>query len=84
MRNTKTAQTGLLLRLYLRRDWLKIGLWWLGLVGLMAGAAAKFDGLYGSQQAMASIITTLKTRYGVVARPFHRQQALHRCRCLRR
>lgn len=61
MRNTKTAQTGLLLRLYLRRDWLKIGLWWLGLVGLMAGAAAKFDGLYGSQQAMASIITTLKT-----------------------
>lgn len=56
-----TAQTSRLLKLYLRRDRLKIVLWWLGLVGLMAGAAAKFDGLYGSPQAMASIVTTLKT-----------------------
>lgn len=55
------AQTGRLLRLNLRRDWLKSCAWLIGLVGLMAGAAAKFDGLYGTPQAMASIITTLKT-----------------------
>ncbi|WP_390409588.1 ABC transporter permease [Lacticaseibacillus jixiensis] len=55
------AQGGQLLRLNLRRDWLKSLAWLIGLVGLMAGAAAKFDGLYGTQQAMASIITTLKT-----------------------
>ncbi|WP_230678602.1 ABC transporter permease [Lacticaseibacillus zhaodongensis] len=55
------AKFGLLLRVYLRRDWLLISLWALGLVGLMAGAAAKFDGLYGTKAAMDSIIKTLNT-----------------------
>lgn len=61
MSNTKFARTGMLLRLNLRRDWLKITLWALGIVGLMAGAAAKFDGLYGTKKAMDAIMATLKT-----------------------
>ncbi|MCI1987471.1 MAG: ABC transporter permease [Lactobacillus sp.] len=61
MLSTHYAKTGQLLRLNLRRDWLKLTLWLIGLVGLMAGAAAKFDGLYGTPKTMASIITTLKT-----------------------
>ncbi|WP_125705012.1 ABC transporter permease [Lacticaseibacillus daqingensis] len=55
------AKTGFLLKTALRRDWLKIVLWLLGVVGLMAGAAGKFDTLYGSPKAMATIIETLKT-----------------------
>ncbi|WP_461214072.1 ABC transporter permease [Lacticaseibacillus sp. GG6-2] len=58
---THYANTGQLLRLNLRRDRVKISLWLIGLVGLMAGAAAKFNGLYGTPKAMASIIVTLKT-----------------------
>lgn len=61
MFSTHYAKTGRLLRLNLRRDWLKITLWLIGFVGLMAGAAAKFNGLYGTPKTMASIITTLKT-----------------------
>lgn len=61
MFSTHYAKTGQLLRLNLRRDWLKIVFWLIGLVGLMAGAAAKFDGLYGTKKAMTTIITTLKT-----------------------
>jgi len=61
MTNTNYAKTGFLLRVYLRRDWLKIMLWLIGVVGLMAGAAGKFDTLYGSSKAMNSIITTLRT-----------------------
>lgn len=61
MSNTKYAKTGFLLRIYLRRDWLKIVFWLIGVVGLMAGAAGKFDTLYGSSKAMNSIITTLRT-----------------------
>lgn len=58
---THNANVGQLLHLNLRRDWLKLALWLLGLVGLMGGAAAKSNGLYGTQTAMRSIITTLKT-----------------------
>lgn len=58
---THFAKTGQLLRLNLRRDWLKITCWLIGLVGLMAGAAAKFNGLYGTPKTMGTIITTLKT-----------------------
>ncbi|MFD1394109.1 ABC transporter permease [Lacticaseibacillus jixianensis] len=55
------ANTWALVRLNLRHDWLKIALWIAGLAGLMASAAAKFEGIYGSQHAMASIAKTLKT-----------------------
>ncbi len=61
MFSTHYANTATLLRLNLRRNWLKITLWLVGVVGLMAGAAAKFNGLYGTEKTMASIITTLKT-----------------------
>ncbi|WP_125571924.1 ABC transporter permease [Lacticaseibacillus songhuajiangensis] len=61
MLKSKFAGTGLLLRTYLRRDWLRILFWFLGLAGLMVGAAGKFDTLYGDAKALASITTTLKT-----------------------
>ena len=61
MRKNSFAKTGLLLRFYLRRDWLKILVWLIGLAGLMAAAAGKFDTLYGDAKSMASISTTLKS-----------------------
>ncbi|WP_137597585.1 ABC transporter permease [Paucilactobacillus kaifaensis] len=61
MHNSDFSQAGFLTRFYLRRDWLKIVFWLIGLVGLMGAAAGKFDGLYGTKSAMNSIVTTLKT-----------------------
>ncbi|WP_461225937.1 ABC transporter permease [Lacticaseibacillus suihuaensis] len=57
----KFKSVGLVLALNLRRDWLKIVFWLLGLGGLMTAAAAKFDGLYSTQKAMSSIAETLST-----------------------
>ena len=59
--NAKFGKSGFLTRFYLRRDWLRIFFWILGLAGLMAAAAAKFDGLYGTEKALNSIAETLKT-----------------------
>lgn len=59
--HSKAANTLTLLKLDLRRDWLKILAWWIGLAGLMGGAAAKFDGIYGTKAALTAIIQTLKT-----------------------
>lgn len=61
MFKNKFAGSGLLLRFYLRRDWLRITCWLVGLSGLMAAAAGKFDTLYGDAKSLASITTTLKT-----------------------
>lgn len=61
MPHSTFKRTGTLLKLELRHDWLKIELWLTGLVGLMAAAAAKFGGIYGTQKEMATIATTLKT-----------------------
>ncbi|MFT8357672.1 ABC transporter permease [Bifidobacterium aquikefiri] len=61
MHNNSFANAGAILRINLRNDWLKIVLWILGMVGLMAIAAAKFGDLYGTQAAMQSIVVTLKT-----------------------
>lgn len=61
MRNSNFSQAGYLTRFYLRRDWLKIVVWLIGIVGLMGVAAGKFDGLYGTKAAMNSIVSTLKT-----------------------
>ncbi|WP_127849192.1 ABC transporter permease [Lacticaseibacillus hulanensis] len=59
--NAKFGKSGFLTRFYLGRDWRQILFWIIGLAGLMASAAAKFDGLYGTEKAMASISATLKT-----------------------
>lgn len=59
--NAKFGKSGFLTRFYLRRDWLRIFFWILGLAGLMGAAAAKFDGLYGTEKALNSIAETLKT-----------------------
>ncbi|MFL2029485.1 ABC transporter permease [Loigolactobacillus zhaoyuanensis] len=61
MHNNNFSQAGYLTRFYLRRDWLKILIWLIGLVGLMGIGGGKFDGLYGTKAAMNSIVATLKT-----------------------
>ncbi|KRL98807.1 ABC transporter permease [Liquorilactobacillus satsumensis] len=61
MENSRFKQTGYLLLFYLRRDWLLIVGWLIAIVGLMGGAAAKFDNLYGTHKAITAIATTLKT-----------------------
>ncbi|WP_261806025.1 ABC transporter permease [Lapidilactobacillus luobeiensis] len=55
------AQTGRLLQLNLRRDWLKLTLWLLGLVGLMVGYAAAIGTIFPDEAARESLIATLKT-----------------------
>ena len=54
-------QSGTLLRINLRRDWLRILIWLIALGGLFASVAAKFNNLYGSKHAIAQITTTLNT-----------------------
>ena len=54
-------RTSLLLKTYLRRDWFKFVVWALCIVGLAAVSAGKFNSLYETEAAMASIIATLKT-----------------------
>lgn len=61
MMANRFANVGRLTRMNLRRDWLKIVVWIAVLAGMMAGAAGKFDSLYGSKASMNSIVTTLKT-----------------------
>ena len=54
-------RTGLLIGLNLKRDRKKLLIWILVLAGLFATIAAKFDGIYGTQSAIDTIVTTLKT-----------------------
>ncbi|KRL03568.1 ABC transporter permease [Liquorilactobacillus capillatus] len=54
-------QLGYLTRIYLRRDRLWIAGWLVAIVGLIAGTAVSFDGIYGTQSTLASIAATLKT-----------------------
>lgn len=61
MRNSNFKQAGFLTRFYLRKDWFRIIVWLVCIVGLMGVAAGKFDSLYGTKSAMKSIVTTLKT-----------------------
>lgn len=54
-------RTGLLIGLNLKRDRKKLLIWILVLAGLFASIAAKFDGIYGTQSAIDTIVKTLKT-----------------------
>ncbi|MFC6182395.1 ABC transporter permease [Lactiplantibacillus daowaiensis] len=51
---------GQLLRLNLKRDRNKLLIWIVTLVGLFTAIAAKFDGIYGTQTAIDTIVKTLK------------------------
>ncbi|MFT8592480.1 MAG: hypothetical protein ABF747_02560 [Bifidobacterium sp.] len=61
MRSASFANVGQLLRINLHDDWLKITLWVVGLVAVIAAAAAKFGDLYGTEAAMKAIVETLRT-----------------------
>lgn len=55
------ARTGILCRLNLKRDGLKLLIWMVGLAGLFTAIAAKFEGIYGTQTALNTIAKTLRT-----------------------
>lgn len=61
MRSEKFQKTIFLTRFSFKRDWLKLSIWGVALIGLFVGVAAKFTGLYGSKSAIDQIIKTLKT-----------------------
>jgi len=54
-------RTGLLIRVNLKRDWAKLVIWIVALAGLFTAIAAKFDGIYGTQSAIETIVKTLKS-----------------------
>ncbi|WP_125767788.1 ABC transporter permease [Lapidilactobacillus wuchangensis] len=55
------AQTGALLKINLRRDWVKLLTWFLILVGLLVGYAYKIGTLFSGEKAMATLVATLRT-----------------------
>lgn len=61
MNSEKFQKTGFLTRFSFKRDWLRLSIWAVVLIGLFVGVAAKFTGLYGSKAAVDQIIRTLKT-----------------------
>lgn len=56
------TQTLMLLKANLKRDWLKIMVWLIGLAGLFVAVAAKFEGIYGTAGQIATIAQTLKSQ----------------------
>lgn len=61
MKNEKFQKTFFLTRFSFKRDWLRLSVWSVVLIGLFVSVAAKFTSLYGSQSAVDQIIKTLKT-----------------------
>lgn len=56
------AQTGLLLKQNLKRDWVKITSWLVLLLGIFVVVAAKFENIYGTRQEIATISQTLRSK----------------------
>lgn len=61
MRSEKFQKTFFLTRFSFKRDWLKLSVWAIVLIGLFVGVAAKFTSLYGSKASIDQIIKTLKS-----------------------
>lgn len=61
MKSERFQRTFFLTLFSFKRDWSKLTIWALVLIGLFVGVAAKFTGLYGSKSAIDQIIKTLKT-----------------------
>ncbi|MFC6176424.1 ABC transporter permease [Companilactobacillus huachuanensis] len=61
MKSEKFQKTFFLTKFSFKRDWLKLSIWSVVLIGLFVGVAAKFNGLYGSKAAIDQIIKTLKS-----------------------
>ncbi|WP_300558572.1 ABC transporter permease [Companilactobacillus sp.] len=61
MFSNKFAKTGFLTRFSFRRDWLKLVVWTIAMAGLFTSVAAKFTSLYGTKEAINSILDTLKS-----------------------
>lgn len=61
MQNDKFQKTIFLTRFNLKRDWIKLTLWAVILIGLFVGVASKFTSLYGSKTSINQIIKTLKS-----------------------
>lgn len=61
MKSERFQKTFFLTQFSFKRDWLRLSVWTVVLIGLFVGVAAKFNGLYGSKNAIEQIIKTLKT-----------------------
>ncbi|GEO59404.1 ABC transporter permease [Companilactobacillus bobalius] len=61
MPNDKFQKTLFLTRFNLKRDWVKLILWAIILIGLFVGVASKFTNLYGNKSSIDQIIKTLKS-----------------------
>lgn len=55
------SQTLALLRINLRRDWLRLLIWFVILISLLVGYAYKIGTLFSGPKAMASLVATLRT-----------------------
>lgn len=61
MQSNKFQKTAFLTRLNFKRDWAKLLLWAVVLIGLFVGVASKFTSLYGDKASIDQIIKTLKS-----------------------
>lgn len=61
MKSENFQKTFLLTRFNFKKDWLKIAIWSIVLIGLFVGVAAKFTDLYGSKDSIDQIVKTLKS-----------------------
>ncbi|WP_334340867.1 ABC transporter permease [Companilactobacillus sp. HBUAS56275] len=61
MQSNKFQKTVFLTRFNFKRDWAKLLLWAVVLIGLFVGVASKFTSLYGDKASIDQIIKTLKS-----------------------
>jgi Putative exporter of polyketide antibiotics len=61
MQSNKFQKTVFLTRFNFKRDWSKLLLWAVVLIGLFVGVASKFTSLYGDKASIDQIIKTLKS-----------------------
>ncbi|WP_289979122.1 ABC transporter permease [Lactobacillus sp. UCMA15818] len=59
---TQYTQTFTLLKANLKRDWLKMTIWLIVLVGMFVAVAAKFKSIYGTTKQVSAIAQTLKSQ----------------------
>lgn len=59
---TQYTQTFTLLKANLKRDWLKMTIWLIVMVGMFVAVAAKFKSIYGTTKQISAIAQTLKSQ----------------------
>ncbi|KRN27997.1 export protein [Lactobacillus selangorensis] len=62
MRTNQFSQFGALLKIQLRRDWVKLLAWYLFICGMVLAVAYKFTDIYGTRKEILAITPTLKSK----------------------